>query len=237
LGFKPCYGNASGTGINLFVYRATVSGHCADAVPKERSAVVCDGALFGRGRLSKADIIYINEAEGVACVAQGLTGQDWGKQEAPANKASDLNTAAAWLLQRPIEEVPDAVRGHAKLLRDGLEKKTINKLVFAYAHNALESHNVEAELETVRHLLGGLNITKDVEVDVVELGLRRIEALYLTSLGSIQVADEIDLPAQEKISESGPKWKHLSSRLKVKSCTTCTRHTKTRCSARIFETS
>jgi len=155
----------------------------------------------------KADIIYINEAEGVACVAQGLTGQDWGKQEAPANKASDLNTAAAWLLQRPIEEVPDAVRGHAKLLRDGLEKKTINKLVFAYAHNALESHNVEAELETVRHLLGGLNITKDVEVDVVELGLRRIEALYLTSLGSIQVADEIDLPAQEKISESGPKWK------------------------------
>jgi len=52
----------------------------------------------------KADIIYINEAEGVACVAQGLTRQDWGKQEAPANKASDLNTAAAWLLQRPIEE-------------------------------------------------------------------------------------------------------------------------------------
>jgi len=46
----------------------------------------------------KADIIYINEAEGVACVAQGYTAQDWGKQEAPANKASDLNTAASWLL-------------------------------------------------------------------------------------------------------------------------------------------
>src|ERR1700722_6676508 len=45
----------------------------------------------------KADVIYINEAEGVACVAQGFTGQEWGKQEAPANKASDLNTAAAWL--------------------------------------------------------------------------------------------------------------------------------------------
>ncbi len=34
----------------------------------------------------KADIIYINEAEGVACVAQGYTGLDWGKQEAPAKK-------------------------------------------------------------------------------------------------------------------------------------------------------
>src|ERR1039457_2185999 len=51
----------------------------------------------------KADIIYINEAEGVACVAQGYTGKDWGKQEALANKAGDLNTAAAWLLRAPID--------------------------------------------------------------------------------------------------------------------------------------
>jgi len=109
-----------------------------------------------------------------------LTSDDWGKQEAPANKASDLNTAAAWLLQRPIEEVPDVIRGHAKLLRDGLEKKTINKIIFAYAHNAFESHNVEVELETVRHLLNALNITKKADVEVVELGLRRIEALHLT---------------------------------------------------------
>lgn len=154
----------------------------------------------------KADIIYINEAEGVACVGQGYSAEDWGKQEAPANKASDLNTAAAWLLQRPIEEVPDAIRGHAKLLRDGLENNTINKVIFAYAHNAQESANVEAELETVRHLLKGLSITTDVDVEVVELGLRRIEALHLTSLGSIQVTDEIDLPARERVFEEGLGW-------------------------------
>lgn len=154
----------------------------------------------------KADIIYINEAEGVACIAQGLTAQNWGKQEAPANKASDLNTAVAWLLQRPIEEIPKVIRGQAKLLRDGLEKKTINKVIVAYAHNALESHNVEVELETVRHLLNGLAITKDVEIDVIELGLRQIEALHLTSLGSIQVLDQIDLPSGERISEKGTGW-------------------------------
>jgi hypothetical protein len=155
----------------------------------------------------KADIIYISEAEGVACVAQGLTAKDWGKEAAPANKASDLNTAAAWLLQRPIEEIPDAIRGHAKLLRDALDRKTITKVIFAYAHNALESKNVEAELETVGHLLNGLDITKDVEVEVVELGLRSIEALHLTSLGSIQVTEELNLEAKEKISESGPGWR------------------------------
>lgn len=154
----------------------------------------------------KADIIYIDEAEGVACIAQGHTAADWGKANAPANKASDLNTAAAWLLQRPIEEVPDAIRGHAKLLRDGLEKKTITKVIFAYAHNALESVNVEDELKTVRLLVNGLDITKEADIDIVELGLRRIEALHLTSLGSIQVIDELVLPATERISEAGTGW-------------------------------
>jgi hypothetical protein len=155
----------------------------------------------------KADIIYISEADGVACVAQGYTGKQWGKQAAPANKASDLNTAAAWLLQSPIEDVPNAILAQAKLLRDGLQKKTITKLIFTYAHNALESHNVEKELKAVRHLLVGLNLVKGCDVEVVELGLRRIEALYLTSRGSIQVKDEITLPAAQVITETGPGWR------------------------------
>jgi hypothetical protein len=155
----------------------------------------------------KADIIYINEAEGVACVAQGYTGTTWANAEAPANKASDLNTAAAWLLQSPVDAVPDKIRPHAKLLRDGIINKTITKLIFAYAHNQLESHNVDSELQTVRHLLHGLDLLKGVDVEVVELGLRGIEALYLTSLGSIQVTDEIDLPADTVLSEKGQGWR------------------------------
>jgi hypothetical protein len=154
----------------------------------------------------KADIISINEADGVACVAQGWTAESWGKQSAKANKASDLNTAAAWLLQTPIDEVPEVIRSQAKLLREGLQNKTINKVIFAYAHNAFESQNVEVELQAVRHLLSGLDLTKDVEVEVVELGLHRIEALFLTSRGSIQVTDEIDLPAEARVSEGGPGW-------------------------------
>ncbi len=155
----------------------------------------------------KADIIYISEADGVACIAQGYTGTNWGKQGAPANKASDLNTAVAWLLRTPIEKVPKVIKAQAKLLQDGLTKKSITKLIIAYAHNALESHNVESELQTVRHLLGGLELIKGADVEVLELGLRRIEALYLTSLGSIQVKDQIVLPADEIISQSGPGWR------------------------------
>ncbi|PWU11727.1 MAG: hypothetical protein C5B51_02105 [Terriglobia bacterium] len=154
----------------------------------------------------KADIIYINESDGVACIAQGHTAQDWGKAEAPANKAADLNTAAAWLLRTPINDIPPKLRGQAELLRDGLANKTITRLIFAYAHNAFESQNVENELQAVRHLVTGLELLQNCDVEVIELGLRRIEALFLTSLGSIQVIDEIVLPAEEVISENGPGW-------------------------------
>lgn len=155
----------------------------------------------------KADIIYINEADGVVCVAQGYTSKNWGKQGAPANKASDLNTAAAWLLRAPIDEVPPQLRTQSQLLRDGLKKKTLTKVIFAYAHNAMESQNVEKELKTVRHLLNGLELLKDADVEVVELGLRRIEALYLTSLGSIQVTQDVTIAATEVIHESGSGWR------------------------------
>ena len=155
----------------------------------------------------KADIIYINEAEGVACIAQGTTAANWGRAEASANKASDLNTAAAWLLQQPVDEIPETIRGQAKLLRDGLRQGTITKLIFAYAHNAYESRNVERELQATRELVSGLAITEQSDVEVVELGLTAIESLHLTSLGSIQVKDEIHFPAAQYISETGDGWK------------------------------
>ncbi len=154
----------------------------------------------------KADIIYINEAEGIACIAQGTTAADWGKAEAPASKASDLNTAAAWLLRQPIDEIPEKIRGQAKLLRDGLSQGTITKLIFAYAHNAFESANVERELQATRELVRGLEACQQCDVEVIELGLRVIEALHLTSLGSIQVTDEIKLPATQYIRETGYGW-------------------------------
>ncbi len=43
---------------------------------------------------------------------------------------------------------------------DGLAKKNITKVIFAYAYNALESDNVEKELQAVRHLLNRLDLVK-----------------------------------------------------------------------------
>ncbi|HEX2792569.1 MAG TPA: hypothetical protein VHO23_02545, partial [Candidatus Paceibacterota bacterium] len=153
----------------------------------EDIAVFASDSLTDQPDDKKADFIYINEAEGIACIAQGYTAKDWGRKEAPANKASDLNTAAAWLLQASIGKIPETIRSHAKLLRDGLEQKTINKIVFVYAHNALESENVRRELKTVQDLVQGLALTKDAEIETLEIGLRQLEELHLTSQGQIQI--------------------------------------------------
>ena len=154
----------------------------------------------------KADIIYIDEAEGIACIAQGTMSTEWGKASASANKAGDLNTAVAWLLQQPIDELPEKIRAHAQLLRDGLESGTITKLIFAYAHNSYESENVERELRATRNLVGSIDICKDCEVEAVELGLKTIESLHLTALGSIQVAGQIEFPATQYIRETDHGW-------------------------------
>ena len=164
-------------------------------------------ALTDHPQDKKADIIYIDESDGIACIAQGYVSKDWGKPEAKANKASDLNTAMAWLLQTPIDAVPDVIREQAKLLREGLTTKTIRKIIVAYAHNALESKNVHVELDTVRHLLAGLDISKDADVEVVELGLMKIETLFLASKGAIRVVDQVDLVSADTITATlTPAW-------------------------------
>ena len=92
-------------------------------------------------------------------------------------------------------------------MRDGLGQGTITKLIFAYAHNSKESENVGRELQATGELVRGLEISQQCDVEVVELGLTTIEALYLTSRGSIQVTDEIQLPAGQHIKENGDGWK------------------------------
>ncbi|MGA7155898.1 MAG: AIPR family protein [Acidobacteriaceae bacterium] len=156
-------------------------------------------ALTDHPQDKKADIIFIDEAEGLACIAQGWVAKEWGRMEAKANKANDLNTAVAWLFGKPIDDVPKQIRQQAKLLREGLQSKTIRKILIAYAHNAMESQNVADALSAVRTLLKGLAISKDAEIEVVELGLRGIEALYLASKGIIRVVDKVELSSKETI--------------------------------------
>ncbi|WP_194545456.1 hypothetical protein [Vibrio anguillarum] len=78
----------------------------------------------------KLDIVFINPEEEYAVVCQCyFTSKD--KQNAPSNKASDLNTGLAWLLQRNIDDVPERIKSAAINLRESIKNGEVKNIVCA----------------------------------------------------------------------------------------------------------
>lgn len=103
----------------------------------------------------KNDFVYIDEENGTAVIIQAYFSKK-PKQIASANKASDLNTAIAWLLSSNEDSLPPGLKNHAKRLRDGIQKNVIKKLHVWYVHNCTESKNVQLELDTVKSTLSSI---------------------------------------------------------------------------------
>lgn len=82
----------------------------------------------------KCDIVYVDKDNGIAVVAQCYMATS-PKDAAPSNKASDLNTALSWILQRPLNELPERIRSSAEELRATLKKGQITELNLWYIYN------------------------------------------------------------------------------------------------------
>jgi hypothetical protein len=98
-------------------------------------STVANDALTDGNNDKKCDLIYVDSESGFAVIAQGYEANDPTKQSAPSNKASDLNTAATWLLNRELSELPEPLQPGAQELRDGLKDKKLQRLEFWYVHN------------------------------------------------------------------------------------------------------
>ncbi|NJO78555.1 MAG: hypothetical protein HC827_08515 [Cyanobacteria bacterium RM1_2_2] len=147
----------------------------------------------------KCDLVYINVDEGSAVIAQGYLSSSSSRKEAPANKASDLNTAAAWLLSRELSELPSRIKPAATQLRDALENGQIKTIQFWYVHNLPESQNVKNELRTVqgsassslRQLLGNAPLLPNVTA--IEVGSSQLDDWYKALTTPILVVEEFEV--------------------------------------------
>jgi AIPR protein len=153
----------------------------------------------------KIDFIYLDRDAKRIIFAQGYlssSSKDW----APANKAADLNTAAAWLLSGDLENVPATLHGIITDCRAAIAEGEVEGVELLFVHNLPESVNVARELQTVaqhtQKALGSLAI----QVVARELGSSKIEHLFATQESHIDVKDEIDFPSQVRFTEAGPKW-------------------------------
>lgn len=159
----------------------------------------------------KADLVYIDEEKGLAVVAQGYYSIR-PRQSAPANKASDLNIAAAWLLGREIEDLPEQLKSKATELREALGNGTIHRLEFWYVHNLEESKNVEDEMTTVEHtakeFIGRYVPEGGTPIDILglEVGNNKIEEWYLDSEATISVTKEYTLDVVNGFKIETSEW-------------------------------
>jgi hypothetical protein len=159
----------------------------------------------------KCDMVYVDRSNGVAIIAQGYEAEDATKQEAPANKASDLNTAAGWLLTRPIEDIPENLRPACEELRKALRDGSIRSLQFWYVHNLPESQNVRTELITVEGtasaaLKKNFAEAEETAVVAVEVGRNTLDNWYKALETPILVGDSFELESKGGYEVLGRNW-------------------------------
>ena len=172
-------------------------------------------ALTDGGDDKKLDVCHIDEQNGVITLAQGLVSRTWGKPAAPANKASDLNTAAVWMFSANPDDVPAKLRTKVVEARNAIANGSISRVDVLFVHNCLESTNVERELITVaagiRDILRSAGtIASEITVAHKEVGLRTIEEWFSARDTDILVEDWIDLPDVPFVEESGGGWRGIA---------------------------
>lgn len=154
----------------------------------------------------KIDCIYLDQNSGRIIFAQGYYSTK-KKDTAPDNKASDLNTAAAWLISGNIADVPEQLRSVFQACREAIKEGEVESIELLYVHNLPESVNVTKELQTVStHLRGHLGDASGITVSAREFGQGQIENLFSTRESHIEVKAEIPCPTKVMFEERGPKW-------------------------------
>lgn len=163
-----------------------------------------DGLTDG-GNDKKIDFVIVSN--GTLFIVQGYyTTKEDRKIVAPANKASDLNTALAWIMSgqgtSPNEKLRSKILEIRKLIDDG----EIEAVELLFIHNCAESEQIRVELETCKNYLEGRFNGKEIEVSYKELGVSSLEKLYIALSQQIVVKENVKFNGELIDSVQGDGW-------------------------------
>jgi len=169
-------------------------------------AALASEALMDGPDDKKIDFIYLDHDIGRIIFAQGYF-SNLKKDSAPSNKASDLNTASAWLISGNLDDVPYQLRPTIEACREALKEGEVQAVELLYVHNLPESVNVAKELQTASAFLRS-SFGDDVGITVTgrELGQGQIEHLFSAQESHIEVKDDVLCPAKVQFTQTGLKW-------------------------------
>lgn len=154
----------------------------------------------------KIDFLKVDIEENALYIAQGYyTSAE--KEVAPANKASDLNTAIAWLTDGDINSFPEGLKELIQDARCAINDSSISQVKLIYLHNCGESKQVQEELATAATHMANTLAPLGISVSYYELGNRALNRLYLNQAANIVVTDDIECPFAISYEETSEKWK------------------------------
>ena len=177
--------------------------------------LIANDALTDGPNDKKCDLVYVNREIGKVIIAQGYWSSNETKKEAPANKASDLNTAATWLLSLHTE-IPDILESVAIQLHSALNENEISSIEFWYVHNLDESENVRSELDRVAQTAESLikRYFHESQVDLVtsmEIGKNTLDTWYRGTQAPILVTDNYSFETKGGFKTVGTNWEAYST--------------------------
>lgn len=187
-------------------YLIWVMGLYLDESDLEKLTADC---LTDEGDDKKIDFLRIDKESKKIILVQG-TYSDKPKDQAKANKASDLNTAVSWFLNGEVNSLPEHLKENITEARKAIDDGDIDSIDIFYLHNSNESKNVSDELNVVGETTVALLKSKGLErihVTVREIGSQTTERLFMNQSANIVVRDNVECPFQLKYEESGDKWK------------------------------
>lgn len=171
-------------------------------------------ALTDGNNDKKCDLVAVQLESQKIIVAQGYESKKTSKT-APANKASDLNTAVSWLLSGELHRLSKPLASAAKEVREAISDGLIKELQVWYVHNLEESQNVQVELnqsaDTAKSILRSDFNGENISVTAHEIGKSTIEEEFKKSKAPIFVSDKHELEVPGGFEFSGDGWNAYST--------------------------
>jgi hypothetical protein len=172
-------------------------------------------SLTDGGNDKKCDLIYLDRDSGIAVIAQAYMRKNPNESDlAPCNKASDLNTAVAWVFKQDISDIPDQIRDAVSALRDAIKDGDINSIYFWYVHNLNQKNNLDVREElmtvqqTAQQLIRSVYVDTEIRVAALEVGNEQIEEWYENSAKRIVIDEDLNVITILKGFEiDGSNWK------------------------------
>ena len=165
---------------------------------------LADENLTDQGDDKKIDFLRIDFERQKIYVVQGYYSKKQ-KDNAPANKASDMNTAAAWFSTGDITQLPPKLKDIVLEARECLSSGEITGIELIYVHNCGESVPVEQELKTAKEYFQKA-IGSTVSISYKEIGNQTVERLFTEQNSNIKINDAVTCPFKPGFVENHDSW-------------------------------